>query len=174
MKTLRLTLSALFLGLCTVSSLGQSNIKLHALSPALGLIKLSYEQKITPKSSAQLGLYLIRKNILGLYFTGFGAEGQYRLYLSKFELPKGLFIAPQLGLAKVNFNPGFSRESSYQLITFSALLGYQWPFKERFTFEIGIGPAYGLQLGDDFGKTDIFGDGLMPSGTMNVGYRIVR
>jgi hypothetical protein len=140
----------------------QSYVKLNPVALAFGSINASYEQVLKAKNSFEVGTSIF----IASGYTGLGAHGQYRFYLGNDDAPKGLFVAPEVGVSFGKFS-----NSNFTAFNAGGLVGYQWLFsQDKFSFQIGIGPAYyfgASSLGSDFRY-----NGVLPTGTLSLGYKI--
>ena len=158
----------------------QGYIKVNPFTLAFGQLGAQYEGVINEKSSFQVGAFFVSRSstLLGYKKTGFGANIQYRFYLSSDDAPRGLFVAPAVGARFMSYNytsdllkdAGFK----YNVITLGGLIGYQWLFSDdKFSFELGVGPAYYLYTGDITDGVDL-GGSVLPIGSLSLGYRLVE
>jgi hypothetical protein len=172
LKQLLLILSSFFL--MNLSVKAQSYIKVNPVSLAFGVIGVDYEKVVSDKNSIQVGAYFISRGIGGIGYTGFGVNGSYRFYISKEDAPKGLFASPTVGLSFVSFKDNLfatGTSSSYSALSIGGLIGYQWLFSDdQFSFELGVGPQYGISLGTS--GADAFGIGVLPQVSLSLGYRL--
>jgi hypothetical protein len=166
------------------SSLGlkaQGYLKLNPITLAFGYIGLDYESVVSDKNSFTVGagFYTSGSDLTGRY-TGFGVNGGYRFYITKDDAPKGLFVSPIVGVSFLSYKyptafggSGLSN-FSYTNLSIGGLVGYQWLFSDdQFSFELGIGPSYGIRLGgQDVLGVDLLGNGIGPAAVLSVGYRI--
>jgi hypothetical protein len=174
-KQLLITTSAILF--MSLSMNAQSYIKINPLSLAFGVIGVDYEKVVSDKNSFQVGAGFISRGILGTNYTGFSVSGSYRFFISKDDAPKGLFVAPTVGASFVSFKfdsgiPGASTaSSSYTSLSIGGLVGYQWLFSDdQFSFELGVGPAYGIGLGE--AGIGTLGIGVLPQLSLSLGYRL--
>jgi len=160
----------------------QGYLKVNPLGLAFGQLGASYEGVLNEKSSFEVGANFYNRKFVGVKTTGFGASLQYRFYLSSDDAPRGLFVAPLVGANFLKY--GYTdatgtgigaSDFNYTLITVGALIGYQWLFSDdRFSFEIGIGPAYRIATGDFGDGVSNLGTGVWPTGSLSLGYRLVE
>ena len=155
-----------------LSANAQSIVKLDPLSLAFGSLRAGYETFTSDKASVYAGLSYVNRGILGIDYTGVGVFGQYRFYLSNTEAPKGIFAGPHLGVNFIGFDDGFGDRLNYTLVRIGGIIGYQGIIGDNFTWEIGIGPTYGIISGDFSDDDDLFGTGIVPVSTLALGYRI--
>ncbi|MEZ5038532.1 MAG: DUF3575 domain-containing protein [Saprospiraceae bacterium] len=169
MKTKFLTIASfLMLFFLTNNLIGQNVIKVNPIGLAFGSLNGGYETFLNDKSSLYLKANFYSRGIVGVRYTGFGVGGEYRFYLSNNERPKGLYAGPVANIGFIGTN--VDGVGNYTLITLGGVIGYQWVFSEKFTVEVNIGPVYGIATGD-FGDTDIFGDGILPTiSLLTLGY----
>lgn len=169
MKKILLSLSLIAVLGFTAQS--QSIVKLDPLSLAFGSFRAGYETFTSDKTSLYGGLSFVNRGILDIKYRGIGVFGQYRFYLSNTEAPKGIFAGPHIGANFIGFDSGIGDRENYTLLRIGGIIGYQGLIGTNFTWEIGIGPTYGLifsSLDDD----DFFGNGIVPIGTFALGYII--
>jgi len=158
----------------------QGYVKINPFTIAFGQLGAQYEGVINEKSSYQVGAFFVSRSstLLGYKKTGFGANLQYRFYLSSDDAPRGLFVAPAVGARFMSY--GYTDDLlkdngfKYNVITVGALIGYQWLFSDdKFSFELGVGPAYYIYTGDITDGVDLGGN-ILPIGSLSLGYRLVE
>ncbi len=160
----------------------QGYIKINPLGLAFGQLGASYESVLSEKSSFQIGANFYNRSFVGVKTTGLGASLQYRFYLSNDDAPKGLFVAPLVGANFLKYGytdvlgAGVGGEDfNYTLITIGAMIGYQWLFSDdKFSFELGIGPAYRIATGNFGDGISNLGNGVWPTASLSLGYRLVE
>lgn len=141
----------------------QGYIKVNPINLAFGVFGASYEGVVNEKSSFQVGAYFVSR----WGYSGFGAEAQYRFYLSDDDAPRGLFVAPLVGVRVWG--------SDYTVMRLGGLIGYQWLFSDdKFSFELGVGPVYRLVLSDFDTTSGDWANGVVPALSLSLGYRIVE
>jgi hypothetical protein len=175
MKIKQIYLVLILAILSSASLKAQGYLKLNPITLAFGYIGLDYESVVSDKNSFTVGagFYTSGNDLTGRY-TGFGVNGGYRFYLSKDDAPKGLFVSPVVGVSFISYKyPGLF-DFSYTNLNIGGLVGYQWLFSDdQFSFELGIGPSYGIRLGgQDISGTTLLGNGIGPTAVLSVGYRI--
>ncbi len=142
----KIFLPALFVMVAFFSheSSAQSNaIKLNILSPIFSTINVSFEHAMSESSSLQLGFFYTGAKVSSLKYSGFGITPEYRIYLSDTPAPAGFYVAPFLRYQAVNLSvEGSSSEADFSAIGGGAVIGKQWVFKQRVTFDIFLGPSY--------------------------------
>lgn len=173
MKVKFLTLLSV-LTLCAAlnSAKAQGIIKLNPIGLAFGSLNAGYETFLSNKSSLYVGASYYSRGLLGVRYTGVGLDGQYRIYLSDNERPKGLYVAPAVSVGFIGFKDDTDEKFNYTLVRLGGIIGYQWVFSQKFTVEVGIGPSYGFITGDFDDDTEVFGDGVLPIGILSLGYII--
>ncbi|PHN05016.1 DUF3575 domain-containing protein [Flavilitoribacter nigricans] len=168
-KLFKLAFAIVFcFGCASVSA--QSLIKANPFGLAFGVLNASYEKFVSENASFTLRANFYSRKLAGVRFTGFGAGGGYRFYLSNSERPKGLYVGPIANIATISTDD--DDVSSYALITIGGVIGYQLRLSDRFYLDFNVGPTYGIITGkgidDDF---DAFGAGTLPTITIaTVGY----
>ena len=170
MKKILLAFS--FLAVFTFSAQSQGIVKLDPLSLAFGSIRAGYETFTSEKASVYGGLSFVNRGILGIDYTGVGLFGQYRFYLSNTDAPKGIFAGPHAGVNFIGFDDAFNDRLNYTLVRIGGIIGYQGLIGDNFTWEIGIGPTFGIISGDFDDDDDLYGTGVVPVSTLALGYRI--
>ena len=133
--------------LCSSGFAQSSVFKINIFSPLVRTLNVSFEQKLKPASSAQLGFFYTGFSVGDTEFSGIGLTPEYRFYLSDTDAPKGVFIAPFVRYQNFKLEEKVTN-SKGELSTFGGglIIGKQWIFKERISLETFIGPVY--QSGD--------------------------
>lgn len=169
MKTKFLSIASFLMLFFMASNLNAQNVvKVNPIGLAFGSLNGGYETFLTDKTSLYLKANFYSRGLVGIRYTGFGVGGEYRFYLDSNDRPKGLYAGPIASVGFIGSNSDII--NNYTLITIGGVIGYQWVFSEKFTVEVNIGPAYGIVTGD-FGDTDIFGDGIIPTiSLLTLGY----
>lgn len=154
-------------GLVLVGSTGvraQDNaLKLDIFQPIINTLSVSFEHKLSETSSFQLnlaGTFGYQED--GDYFftnyderktSGFSISPEYRFYLSeKYPALQGFYVAPfiryqylnQTGIYTTFRGAGQKSEASLNAFGLGALVGRHWIFKQRFSLDLFLGPAYTL------------------------------
>lgn len=169
MKKILIALAFMAIGFGTTHA--QSIVKLDPISLAFGSLRAGYET-FNDKNSIYVGASFINRKILGVGYTGAGVFGQYRWYLSDTETPKGVFAGPHAGFNFVSFDDGFDSRTGYSVLRLGGMVGYQGVIGSNFTWEIGIGPSYGIVFSSEELFDDVFGNGILPISTFAIGYRL--
>ena len=172
-KILLLLVMGVSMMLATNAS-AQGYIKINPAAWAVGQFGVAYEGVVNEKSSFQIGANFFNYRIFDL--SGFGGSVQYRFYLSSDDAPRGLFVAPHVGVNITTWKDelGIYDNESFTRLKLGAMIGYQWLFSDdRFSFELGIGPAYKLNIGDVSERVTLGGN-IGPIASLSLGYRLVE
>jgi hypothetical protein len=158
----------------------QSNaVKINFLSPIFSTANIAYERALSESSSFQLGFYYTGAKVSSLKYSGFGITPEYRFYLSDSPAPAGFYIAPYLRYQSVKLTEEeFDNEATFTSFGGGLIIGKQWVFKKRITFDIFLGPAYNAgKVKVDSGSEDEFdvsggfdGFGLRTGMTLGVAF----
>jgi outer membrane autotransporter protein len=163
-----LVLIAASLIVCNLSAQKKNVIKLNFLSPVVKTLNLQYEHALGAKNSFQLGLFYTGAKSGDVSLSGFGITPEYRMYFSEEkDAPAGFFLAPFIRYqnftlkADVLDNNFQTVEGKASLSAFrpGLLVGYQWLFSGKVSFEMFIGPAYSIssyKITSDYGKEEDF------------------
>ena len=120
-------------------------IKVNFLSPILKVGNFQFEHALNEKSSIQLGVFFgkIKVSDSDVSFTGFGVTPEYRMYLGDDAAPAGFFVAPFVRYRSFKIKDDeFGDEGTITLLGGGLLVGRQWLFSEKVTFELFLGPQY--------------------------------
>jgi len=127
-------------------AVAQTNaIKINILSPVARTFNIAYEKAISETGSFQLGFYYTGAKSGDLKLSGFGITPEYRFYLSQTPAPNGFYVAPFIRYTnyKLTYDDGTDKaEGTLTSFGGGVVVGRQWVFKERVTFDIFIGPKY--------------------------------
>lgn len=120
-------------------------IKVNMLSPIIRTASFFYERVITPKSTAQLGLYYIGSPapVGDAKIRGFGITPEYRFYVSNSkQAPQGFFVAPFLRYQNLELSIDTTNEKA-TISTFGGglAIGGQWIFSDIISLDIFGGPT---------------------------------
>ena len=116
-------------------------IKLNYLSPLAGTFNMSYERVIASKKSVQLGVFLTERSGR----TSFGITPEVRFYLSDNKpAPRGFFVAPYLRYQYIDRSQ-VSVNDKISVFTSGFVLGGQWLFSKKFSFEVFGGVCYNIR-----------------------------
>ena len=137
------------LAMCFVVStiaFSQSNaIKVNFLSPIIKVGNFQFEHVLNEKSSIQLGVFFgkIKVGDSDVSFTGLGITPEYRFYLGEDPAPSGFFVAPFVRYRSFTIKDDeFGDEGTISLFGGGLLVGRQWLFSEKVTFELFLGPQF--------------------------------
>jgi len=120
-------------------------IKINLLSPVARTLNLAYEHAINENGSFQIGFYYTGVKVSDTKLSGFGITPEYRFYLSQSPAPNGFYVAPFLRYNSFTAEDNVSSTVNKATVTQfggGAVVGRQWVFKERVTFDMFIGPKY--------------------------------
>jgi hypothetical protein len=118
-------------------------LKINILSPVLKTFNVSYERVLTESSSAQLGFYVTSASAAGLKYSGIGLTPEVRFYLSDSDAPEGFYVGPFLRYQSLKLEvKDTGDKANISSIGAGVIIGKQWLFKERVTFDIFLGPSY--------------------------------
>ena len=127
-------------------AMAQTNaIKINILSPVARTFNIAYEKAISESGSLQLGFYYTGAKAGDTKISGFGITPEYRMYLSQTPAPNGFYVAPFLRYSSLTLTStidGQKSEGTLSNFGGGVLVGRQWVFKEKVTFDLFIGPRY--------------------------------
>lgn len=133
------------LAVCLVhESKAQSNaVKINILSPIVSTANVAFEHVLSENSSIQLGVFYTGAKVSDLKYSGVGITPEYRIYLSETSAPAGFYVGPYLRYQsqKLTIEDG-SGKASFSSFGGGVVIGKQWVFKQRVTFDIFLGPGY--------------------------------
>jgi hypothetical protein len=148
----------LYTNLSNAQEIERKNIiKANFFSPVVSTASFFYERVVDKNISLQFGLaytgYTEKEFDAKTSVNGFYVTPEFRYYASK-GAPRGFFIAPYLRYMNFNLKAsgksfssnGVSIESRATLTSFGggAIVGGQWLFNDRVSFEIFGGPNYSI------------------------------
>ena len=145
-------------------SFAQSNVlKINIFSPVVKTLNLSFEHVTSSTSSFQLGFFYTGYSVSDSKFSGFGITPEYRFYLSESsEAPDGFYVAPFVRYQSFKITDE-TTDSEGKLSGFGGgvIAGRHWIFKEKFSLDLFLGPAYysgktEVTSGSDSFDTDAF------------------
>src|SRR5690349_6942363 len=134
-------------------------VKINFLSPIVKTFNIAYEKTVKENSSFQLGLYYTGFSASSISYKGFGITPEYRFYLSDSPAPAGFYVAPFLRYQSLKLTEDeFDSEATFSSMGGGVIIGKQWVFKKRVTFDIFLGPAFnsGKVKVDDGTSEDTF------------------
>ena len=154
MKKRILSLLVVTLLVLSVQAQKKNAIKINPFSPLLNTFNLQYERVINEKSSFQLGLFYTGYKTGDVSLSGIGITPEYRMYLSNDkEAPAGFFIAPFVRYENYTVKADVTDEIDMTTVEGKAsltnirpglLIGHQWLFSDKVTFEMFFGPTYSI------------------------------
>jgi len=145
-------------------AIAQTNaIKINLLSPVARTLNLAYEKAISDNGSFQLGFFYSGAKVSDTKISGYGITPEYRFYLSQTPAPNGFYVAPFLRYQ--SFKAEDKTDNTTNKATVSqfgggVVVGRQWVFKERVTFDMFIGPKYQNTSIDVTSGSDTFSGSL--------------
>jgi hypothetical protein len=145
MKNLKVLAVVCFVMLTGGAMAQKTAIKINLLSPVARTLNLAFERAISENGSIQLGFFYTGAKVGDTKIDGFGLTPEYRIYLSQSPAPNGFYVAPFLRY--INFKAEDKTDNSTNQATVTqfgggVVVGRQWVFKERVTFDLFIGPKY--------------------------------
>ena len=141
MKKLSFILLLLVAGTAVVKA--QSNVvKINIFSPIVRTFNVSYEHVVKKDASFQLGFFYTGYSASGVSYTGLGITPEYRFYLSDTEAPAGVYVAPFLRYQNFTLKDDVNNKGTLSTFGGGVVLGKQWIFKNKFSLDGFVGPAY--------------------------------
>ena len=138
--------------LSTATASAQTNaLKVNLLSPLFKTGSFFYEHKLNEASSLQLGGLVTYWGLGDTKISGFAITPEYRRYLSnEKQALAGFYVAPfvryqNLGLSlQTTTDDGTEATAKATLSTIGGgvVVGHQWVFQRRITFDTFFGPSY--------------------------------
>lgn len=144
MKNMRLLTVLFFVAAANVAmAQPKTAIKINLLSPVARTFNIALERAISENGSIQLGFYYTAAKVEDIKLSGFGITPEYRIYLSQTPAPNGFYVAPFIRYTSNTLSAEDTTDEA-TLTTFGGgvVVGRQWVFKERVTFDLFIGPKY--------------------------------
>jgi len=142
-------------------------IKINLLSPVARTLNLAYEHAINENGSFQLGFFYSGAKVSDTKISGWGITPEYRFYLSQTPAPNGFYVAPFLRYnsftAEDKSDNSTVNKATVTQFGGGAVVGRQWVFKERVTFDMFIGPKYQNTSTKVTSGTDSFSGSLFNS-----------
>ncbi len=142
----------LFVVSVSLATAQNSAIKVNVLSPMVRTANFSFEQKLGPETSLQLGFFYTSAKFDGDRYTGIGVTPEFRYYLTETEAIRGFYIAPFLRYNKINikttstYTDGNGNTTTEKVdvdlngFGGGVVVGKQWVFKEHITIDMFVGP----------------------------------
>lgn len=170
----RIALIALIMLSCISFTKAQNTvIKGNLLSPLVRTGSFFIEQKLNDNSSIQLGLLYSGAKVDDTKVRGFGITPEYRFYLSESAAPKGFFVAPYARYLNYDLTNDNRTKAKMQSFGAGLIIGQQYIFKERVSFEWFFGPAYtNADLDVKSGVEDDFDTGNWDGFTLRAGLTV--
>lgn len=164
MRKIQFLTLLLVVAVANVALAQKTAVKIGLLSPIARTINVSAEQAISENSSIQLGFFYSGAKLPGdTKISGYGITPEFRYYLSASSAaPNGFYVAPFLryqAFTASNNDNNVRNEGTLSSFGGGVLVGRQWIFKERVTFDMFIGPKYQDWSYKVKSGTDTFSDG---------------
>lgn len=140
--------AVLFLTTITIANGQVKNaIKFNIFSPVVRTGSFFYERILSESSSLNFGFLFTKASVGDTDFKGWAFTPEYRFYLGETAAPHGFYVAPYLRYQSFTLTDEDSYEMEYSKAEMTGfggglLVGRQWLFKERVTFDLFIGPSY--------------------------------
>jgi hypothetical protein len=150
----------------------QSNVvKINIFSPIVKTLNMSYEHAFNSSSSFQIGVYYTGASVDETKFSGFGITPEYRFYLSESnEAPNGFYVAPFARYQRFDLtDDSTDSKGSLSAIGGGIIAGRQWIFKEKFSLDLFLGPAFYSGSTEVTSGTDTFDTGAFDGFTVRFG-----
>jgi hypothetical protein len=145
-------------------------VKANMLSPLVRTGSFFVEQQLNDNSSLQLGLLYTGKTWDDTKIRGWGITPEYRFYLSDSPAPEGFFVAPYARYLHFNLENDANDEAKMSGLGGGLIIGQQYIFKKRVSFEWFFGPAYtNIDLDVESGIEDDFDTGSWDGFTLRAG-----
>lgn len=173
MKNKILLLSLILLSTISITKAQKTVIKANVLSPLVRTGSFFIEHKLNDNSSIQLGLLYTGNKWDDTRIRGWGITPEYRFYLSETPAPKGFFIAPYARYLNFNLKNDESSKAEFEGIGAGLIIGQQYIFKERVSFEWFFGPGYtNMDLDVKSGIENDFDTGSWDGFTLRAGLTV--
>lgn len=145
-------------------------VKANLLSPLVRTGSFFVEQKLNNNSSVQLGVFYTGNKWDDTKVRGWGITPEYRFYLSDSPAPEGFFVAPYLRYFNFNLENGANDKADFDGFGGGLVIGQQYIFKKRVSFEWFFGPGYtSANLETKSGIEDDFDTGSWDGFTLRAG-----
>jgi len=163
----KLLIIAAFLTVGISATAQSSAIKTGPAGIPFGFISACYEKVINDYSSFQISLSPYQK-VNDYDGSVYGANLEYRLYITKKEVLRGFYLTPKIGatngnLTEIETGIDFDATSIHVMVN----LGYQWIWNNGVLLDIGFGPRYSIGQGNNTASEF---DGVSPDVIMAIGY----
>ena len=175
MRKILLIITYISVYVLTVNAQKRNLLKLNLISPLVKTLNMLFEGVIGEQKSFQIGFFYTSGKSEDESLYGFGITPEYRMYFSEGrDAPSGFFLAPFLRFqtfhSTVNDSWTYDEEieASFIGIRPGLLIGHQWLFSDKVSFELFFGTTYSIYSidiksdegeEDDFPFTDTFGIG---------------
>ncbi|WP_321516310.1 DUF3575 domain-containing protein [Marinifilum fragile] len=145
-------------------------VKANMLSPLVRTGSFFVEHQLNDNSSLQLGLLYTGKTWDETQIRGWGVTPEYRFYLSDSPAPKGFFVAPYARYLHFELENESHNKAKMNGLGAGLIIGQQYIFKERVSFEWFFGPGYtNIDLDVKSGVEDDFETGSWDGFTLRAG-----
>lgn len=145
-------------------------VKANLLSPLVRTGSFFVEHQLNDNSSIQLGLLYTGKTWDDTQIRGWGITPEYRFYLSDSPAPKGFFVAPYARYLHFELENEANNKAKMNGLGAGLIIGQQYIFKDRVSFEWFFGPAYtNIDLDVESGVEDDFETGSWDGFTLRAG-----
>jgi hypothetical protein len=146
-------------------------VKINIFSPIVKTFNVSYEHALNSSSSFQLGFFYTGYSASDTKFSGFGITPEYRFYLSESsEAPDGFYAAPFIRYQRFELTDEISdSKGTLSAVGGGVIVGRQWIFKEKFSLDLFLGPAYYSGSTEVTEGSDTFDTGAFDGFTVRVG-----
>lgn len=167
----KITLISIILLLGTSLANAQKTVvKANLLSPLVRTGSFFVEHQLNENSSLQLGLLYTGKTWDDTKIRGWGITPEYRFYLSDSPAPEGFFLASYARYLHFNLENEVKDKAKMNGLGAGLIIGQQYIFKERVSFEWFFGPGYtNINLDVDSDTKDDFETGSWDGFTLRAG-----
>jgi len=142
MQSKILPLAFMLLASISITKAQNTIVKANLLSPLVRTGSFFVEQKLNDNSSIQLGILYTGNTWDDTKVRGWGITPEYRFYLSDSPAPKGFFVAPYARYLDYNLENDANDEANLKGLGAGLIIGQQYIFKKRVSFEWFFGPGY--------------------------------
>lgn len=164
----------------------QTLIKVDLFSPIYDMLNIEVERKLSEESSWTAELLIQRERAPRTSFNKTGGRFFYRYYLNNTPAPVGLYVAGGMGVFDVkqtdsvySFAVGSAgnRVETVNIArateaAFFVFLGKQAVFKNRISFDLGVGAGYTFNPINSFTKVSLVFDNYGLYGNVKIGFLI--
>jgi len=142
MQSKIILLAIMMLAGISITKAQNTIVKANLLSPLVRTGSFFVEQKLNDDSSIQLGILYTGNTWDDTKVRGWGITPEYRFYLSDSPAPKGFFVAPYARYLNYNLENDENDEAKLKGLGAGLIIGQQYIFKKRVSFEWFFGPGY--------------------------------